>query len=299
MTGKRTNEPHSIAGTMGKIIWLASYPKSGNTWLRAFLHNLLRNPAKPFEINHLTAFTGGDSRSFLYRQFDPRPASEYSLEDVAKMRPKVHEALTHRSPDNVFVKTHNALITDFGIPAITLSLTAGTIYVIRNPLDVVISYAHHLGKTIEETTGIMALPGSRTGNHELVVSEVMSSWSNHVESWTKEPSPSLHVVRYEDMQRKPWETFGGIARFLGLKPPRERIEKAIRQSSFKVLQEQERRTGFIEKSPLAERFFREGKMDQWRTQLTPAQVRAILEVHRAQMERFGYVPPEYRDRGAA
>jgi hypothetical protein len=109
----------------------------------------------------------------------------------------------------------------------------------------------------------------------------------------------LHVVRYEDMQRKPWETFAGIARFLGLKPPRPRIERAIRQSSFKVLQEQERRSGFIEKSPLAERFFRQGTMDQWRTVLTPEQIRAIVEVHRAQMERFGYVPAGYRAEGAA
>ncbi|MSP82259.1 MAG: sulfotransferase domain-containing protein [Alphaproteobacteria bacterium] len=280
---------------MGKIIWLASYPKSGNTWLRAFLHNLLRNLDKPFEINQLTAFTGGDSRSYLYRLIDPRPATEYSFEDVAKLRPQVHEALTRRSPDNVFVKTHNALIADFDIPAISLSLTAGSIYVIRNPLDVVISYANHLSSTIDATTELMALPGSRTGNHELVVSEVMSSWSVHVESWTKTPSPSLHVVRYEDMQKKPWETFNGVAKFLGLKPPRERIEKAIRQSSFKVLQEQERRTGFIERSPLAERFFREGRMDQWRSVLTPEQVGKIVAAHRAQMERFGYVPPEQRE----
>ena len=278
---------------MGNLIWLASYPKSGNTWLRAFLHNLLRNPKTPFDINKLTSFSAVDSVAEWYRHFEPRPASELSIEEVARLRPQVHRRMTVASPDNVFVKTHNALVADFGVPLVTPEVTAGMIYVVRNPLDVVISYSHHLGLSIGETIAWMATPGARTRNTDEWVTERMGSWSEHVASWTTRPLPALHVVRYEDMQIQPLETFAGVARFLGLDPPRERLERAVEMSSFKVLQEQERQHGFREKSAVAERFFRAGAMDQWKAALTRDHVARMVATHRAQMARFGYVPDAF------
>jgi len=275
---------------VGKIIWLASYPKSGNTWLRAFIHNLLRDPKEGFDINKLTAFTLGDSMPAFYRKLDPRPPEQLSFEDVARLRPRVHQDLTGVSPDNVFVKTHNALVQDHGHPTVNFAATAGAIYVVRNPLDVAISYAHHQGVTVDEIIGLMAATAMRTPNRESFVSELVCSWSVHVESWTARPHPGLHVVRYEDMHAKPQQAFGGIAAFLGLKPPRERLERAIRHSSFRSLRDQEDKKGFAERSPVAERFFREGKSGQWRSVLTPDQVKRIVQDHRAQMARFGYVP---------
>ncbi|MGH6718605.1 MAG: sulfotransferase domain-containing protein [Alphaproteobacteria bacterium] len=283
---------------MGKIIWLASYPKSGNTWLRAFLHNLLRNPDRPFDINRLTAFSLGDSLPQFYQRLDPRPPAELSFEEVAHLRPSVHRLMTEASPDNVFVKTHNALVEDYGVPLITLELTAGTIYVVRNPLDVAISYSHHLGWTIDDTIKLLGASAARTPTGENFVSEKMCSWSLHVESWTQRPHPALHVVRYEDMHIQPIRTFAGVARFLGLKPPRERLEKAIRSSSFRVLQEQEKRHGFIERSPLTERFFRAGQMGEWKRVLTEAQVATIVADHGAQMARFGYLAEAEGQRNA-
>jgi hypothetical protein len=278
---------------MGKIIWLASYPKSGNTWLRVFLHNFLRNPDRPWDINAINKFTTGDSSAELYKPFDPRPATAYTVEDVARMRPLVQAALTQASRDNVFVKTHNALLEDHGHPAINLEVTAGTIYVVRNPLDVVISYAHHMAITIDAMTTVMAEVGARSGMNETIVSEKISSWSEHVASWTAKPHKTLHIVRYEDLHAEPLKAFGGIARFLGLNPPRDRLEKAIKMSSFKVVAEQERRHGFTERSPVADRFFRAGTADQWRTALTPEQIARIVADHREQMARFGYVPAGY------
>ena len=275
---------------MGKIIWLASYPKSGNTWLRAFIHNLLRNPKEGFDINKLTAFTLGDSMPAFYRKHDPRAPEQLSFEDVARLRPQVHKDLTLVSPDNVFVKTHNALVQDHGHPTINFEATAGAIYVVRNPLDVAISYAHHQGVGVDDIVGLMAASAMRTPNRASFVSELVCSWSIHVESWTARPNPGLHVVRYEDMHAKPQQAFGGIAGFLGLKPPRERLERAIQLSSFRSLRDQEDKKGFAERSPMAERFFREGKSGQWKGVLAPAQVARIVQDHRAQMTRFGYVP---------
>jgi hypothetical protein len=224
----------------------------------------------------------------LYQRLDPRPPTQIPDEEIAHLRPKVHRLMTASSPDNVFVKTHNALVEDFGVPVISLDLTAGAIYVVRNPLDVVISYSHHLGWTIDQTIELMAASAARTPSGEAFVTEKICSWSVHVESWTARPNRTLHVVRYEDMHAEPIKTFGGIAAFLGLKPPRERLERAIRLSSFKVLQEQEKRHGFIERSPVAERFFRQGKAGQWRAALSEAQIQRVMTDHAAQMDRFGY-----------
>jgi len=276
---------------MGKLIWLASYPKSGNTWLRAFLHNLLRNPDAPYDINRLTDFTLSDAQMRWYQTFDPRPGPEITKEEVAALRPRVHEAMTRSHRDSVFVKTHNALVEDRGTAMITMEHTAGAIYVIRNPLDVVISYAHHYGLTIDRAIAAMATPGLQSVNEEIHCYERYGSWSEHVMSWTQHPSPGLHVIRYEDMQESPHRTFSGVAAFLGLKPARDRLEKAMKLSSFRVLREQEKRHGFIERTANAEWFFREGKAGQWRKTLTPAQIEAIVAVHGEQMKRFDYLPP--------
>jgi hypothetical protein len=274
---------------MGKIIWLASYPKSGNTWLRAFLHNLLRDPPEGYELNKIDDFTIGDSATAWYVKLIGRPPHDWSFEDVGRVRHKAHEAMSRAFPDNVFVKTHNALVADAYGPMITIELTAGAIYVVRNPLDVAISYSHHLGKTLDQT--ITILNSSRSGNPNTLknVYQLLGSWSEHVNSWTGRPHPGLHVMRYEDMLEKPEQTFGGAVSFLGLKPPRERLLRAIERCRFDELRKREEAQGFKERSDFSERFFREGRAGQWRELLTSEQVQRIVDAHRPTMQQFGYL----------
>jgi hypothetical protein len=291
---------------MGKILWLASYPKSGNTWLRAFIHNLMR-PPKPgqpgagsgVDINDMNVLTTGDSLAHWYRHLDPRPPLAWSRDDVAKMRRGAQLAMVASKPETVIVKTHNALLEARGYPTIHMDLTAGAIYVVRNPLDLVISLADHYGVDIDKSIEVMSDPtngGLSDGN---IVFEIHSSWSTHVKSWTHTPHPGLLVVRYEDMLAKPLHTFGGIARFMGLKVPRERLDRAIELSSFKNLRQQEDTKGFQEKSIKGSKFFRVGKSGQWRDTLTTAQIDRVVELHQEQMARFGYWPLDAAAKGVA
>jgi hypothetical protein len=277
---------------MSKIIWLASYPKSGNTWLRAFLHNLLRDPPEGYDLNRIDDFTLGDSAVAWYAPLIGRAPGDWTFEEVARVRRKVHEAMTRVYPDDVFVKTHNALFADCHGPMITLELTAGAIYVVRNPLDVVVSYSHHLGKSIDDTITILNSPRSGNPNTVKSVYQVLGTWSDHVASWTARPHPGLHVMRYEDMLDKPQTTFGGAASFLGLKPPRERLLRAIERCRFEELRSREEAQGFKERSDYAERFFRAGRAGQWREALSRDQVKRIVDAHRPAMERFGYLPAD-------
>ena len=274
---------------MGNIVWLASYPKSGSTWLRAFLHNFLRPSNQPYDINRLGDFTANECEAAHYRIHDPRPASQLSLAEVQRLRPKVHRDLTRLAPELVFAKTHNAVLVVEGMPLLTPAVTAGAIYIVRDPRAVALSYSRHLGWTIDRTLEFMAHDGAATGQDDRHVFERLASWSSHVASWTQQPNPRQLVLRYEDMLVDPLKSFGNVVRFLGSEPPSDRLDRAIRFSRFEELKAQEQRAGFIERPGSAAAFFAEGRADAWREVVTAEQTARIAERHGAQMRRFGYL----------
>jgi len=279
---------------MGALIWLASYPKSGNTWMRSFLHNLFLNTQAPSDINDLDRFCVGESGIAPYMQFMTKPPAEMEVADIMKLRPLVQQEFMQATPDSVFVKTHNYLGDWEGIPLHNMDVTAGAIYILRNPLDVALSVSNHFGLTIDEAIERLREIGTGTALTNSHIPEFHSSWSVHVKSWTQhDPNPQLLVLRYEDMLDNPEQAFGRVTQFLGLPVTPERLTRAIRNSSFKVLKEQEKAKGFREASKKATAFFREGRADQWREKLTPEQVRRIIADHREQMQRFGYIPKDY------
>ncbi len=275
---------------MGAIIWLASYPKSGNTWLRAFLFNLLRNPPQPASINELDSFCIGESAGAWYARRAGHAVGELEMDAVMALRPQVHRDFTQAFPDSVFVKTHNFLGECCDISLHTMDVTAGAIYVVRNPLDVVISMSDHFGVGLDAAITRLGDPAAATETTDAHVSEFHSDWSTHVKSWTAQPNPGLHILRYEDMLDRPNRSFRQLATFLGLTPPHDRLRKAIKFSSFETLRAQEKKESFKERSEYSQAFFRAGRKQQWRSQLTPAQIDRVVAAHSEQMARFGYLP---------
>ncbi len=183
-------------------------------------------------------------------------------------------------------------MTVHGHPTINLGVTSGAIYVVRNPLDVASSSADFMGTGLDQAITLMAtdyleMPHDPERNN---VSIFSGSWSQHVASWTGRTNERLHVVRYEDMVDKPSATFASVARFLGLKTSRQRLLRAIRNSSFRTLQSQESAGGFKERSEHQKKFFRRGKAGGWKDELSESQVQRICEAHGEQMKRFGYLP---------
>ncbi len=275
---------------MGQLVWIASYPKSGNTWMRAFLHNYIRQPDAPYDINRLTDLAASDVNAERYQRYDQRPASQYSVADVQRMRRLVHRDLTTLDATLVFVKTHNARLVVAGAPLITPEVTAGAIYILRDPRDVAVSYSRHRGRSLDDTIAFMADPDAATGGTDSKVHEHLGSWSLHVQSWTGRPDPRVRVVRYEALVDAAEATFGPLISWLGQDPPPERLRRAIRFSAFDELRAQEQARGFKERVAEATApFFGTGQAGHWRSVLSTAQRARIERDHAAEMQRFGYL----------
>jgi hypothetical protein len=273
---------------MGKLVWLASYPKSGNTWLRMFLHNYIAQPDSPYSINKLADFSAVECSAAAFGAHDPRPASALSPEEVQRLRPAVHKDLTKLHDDLVFVKTHNANLALHGVAFCTPELTAGAIYLVRDPRDIAVSYAAYTGLGIDAVIDFMSQPGAANRGTALQVFELLSSWSAHVESWNR--NKRHLVLRYEDMIARPAQVFGKIVHFLGDDPNPTRLNQAIAFSRFENLAAQERETGYAGHAAGAKgAFFRTGQAGQWREHLTAEQTGRIDAAHGQVMQRFGYL----------
>lgn len=267
---------------MGQLVWLASYPKSGNTWVRAFLHNYIVNADTPHSINSLVDFSVAECAAAFYGQ----DTAGLSTQEVQKRRPAVHAQLTRLHNDLVFVKTHNAYLSMHGVPLCTPALTAGAVYIVRDPRDVALSYAAFARKPVDEIIDFMAAKGASNATDAAQVFELLGSWSEHALSWVA--SPKRLLVRYEDLLNEPERYFARIIKFLGTgEVDAARLARAISFSGFDVLSGQEAVEGY-RASGGAETFFRAGKAGQWRARLTAEQVQRIEAAHGEVMQKFGY-----------
>lgn len=267
------------------LTWLASYPKSGSTWLRLFLHAYLGDGTA--DINGINgAGETGDLQRHLYETASPVPLDELQGPECFFLRPAALFRLACADGDQL-VKTHCCNGRVFGMDLIPAALTAGALYAIRDPRDVALSYAAHMDRTVDEAIGVMG--DATTVLDRETRLQYLATWSAHVDSWTlKMPFPVL-VVRYEDMLERPREAFRHVAHFMTGAVDEARLEAAIAATRFEALQRQERAAGFVERPDHAERFFRTGR-STWRDMLTAGQARAIEAAHGPTMRRFGYPP---------
>jgi aryl sulfotransferase len=278
---------------MSGLIWLASYPKSGNTWLRVFLANLRSESEVPAEINSL--HTAQFSARELWDRAIGWQTAELSPTEVDSLRLPVQRMLAETSPE-VPIKTHEVFADPRdGRARFCPHATRCVLYVVRDPRDIAISLAHHRGDGIEAAIAFIndsraMLNGPTSGAH---MAQLLCDWSTHVKSWADATGLNVCVLRYEDMLRDPEVAFGRAARAAGISVDTARITRAMAHSSFARLQEQEAKNGFVERAD-GRVFFRMGRAGAWRDALTARQSTAIVERHAEVMKRFGYLD----DRGA-
>lgn len=279
---------------MNKIYWLASYPKSGNTWVRVFLTNALKDGDQPADINHLKGGPIASDRE-VFDRWAGVEASDLPFEEIANLRPQVYRQMARHVDHPMYIKVHDACTRNTeGELLFPPDVTAAVVYLIRNPLDVAVSYAHHGGRTLERTVDAMCDPKGVVyeipGRMALQLPQRLLSWSEHVRSWVDGSGMHVRVIRYEDMLTEPEVAFDGIARVLHLDLDAQRFSNALALSRFELIQEQELRDGFREKHIRADApFFREGRAGTWRDELPDDLADRILASQGDVMGRFGYL----------
>lgn len=277
---------------MGNIYWIASYPKSGNTWMRAFLTALVTG-AESDDLNLLQQVAPDENYGRYFQPFMVTPIEKASLAEMAAARPRAHRAMAAAADNFLFLKTHSLLGVHLGTPTITTEVTAGAIYIIRNPLDVAISYAAFRNRPIDEAIGLLNQSGRVLPRPTFGSYEIAGSWAEHVETWTRKPHDRLLTLRYEDMLDEPEKSFRRVVSFLRMKVDEELMDKALKHTSFKSLQEAEEKGSFLERPKGTKQFFRSGKHGQWRDTLTEEQVARIVRACAVPMKRFGYWEPQF------
>lgn len=275
------------------IVWLASYPKSGNTWFRVFLSNLLQNNQKPAHINEL-AETGIASARSIFDEVTGLPSEDLTHEEIDELRPEVYQWIAEESRELIFKKVHDAYtyLPD-GRPLFPTESSHSVIYFIRDPLDVAVSFAHHSAKKPEEMIKALNNPefsfcGKRTRFYNQL-RQKLGTWSQHVRSWVDQDNIPVHIMRYEDMKENSYQTFKSAVRFLELDKSEEEIKNAIELSDMSVLQEQEKKHGFREKSIKADSFFRKGAIGEGKQIFSMQKINQIIDNHMDVLQRFGYL----------
>ena len=159
-------------------------------------------------------------------------------------------------------------------------------------MDIAISYSFHNNEPIDKTISVLNNDMSklcvRKDKFNIQTQQILTSWSNHVSSWTNDSKLPVHLIRYEDMLDYPLNSFKSAVDFLNLKYGELEIIEAINKSSFDTLKVMETSDGFKERGIHSKAFFRQGKSNEWKTELSLAQIDKIVNHHYKIMKRFGY-----------
>ncbi len=278
---------------MSGIVWLVSYPKSGNTWVRIFLNNYTLDEAEPVNINKLEKEIHACTRE-LFDRLTGIESSDLTPTEIDRIRPLMYRQWAAEASETLFVKVHDAWrCNDVGEPIFPKAVTKTAVYIIRNPLDIVASLANHYSIDIDDAINTLANEqyGLAQSTEKLYrqLPQFIGSWHQHVTSWTQKARVPVQVIRYEDMVQSPTETFGSLVQAAGLPLESDRLAKAIQFSAFDQVKQQETAVGFIEKLPDTPSFFRQGKVGGWQNELTPAKINTVCHNHGEVMKKFGYL----------
>jgi hypothetical protein len=273
---------------MRRITWLASYPKSGNTWLRAIVDRIV-HPERPFDLNAFgdtaPAFSGLTERYIAEHGYQVSPSAPG---EVRRYWAATQEAICATSEGPVFVKTHNvAAKFDYGFFP-DPNLTRSVIYVVRDPRDVAISFAYHYRHPLGLAVASLCSSSALFKPEEIARTELLMSWGEHVAAWTALRRCPLLVLRYEDLLANTEAGVRRIAAFLGARPSDEQVKEVVAATSFEQLRRQEAERGFVE-AVREKGFFRVGKAQQWRDVEDQGVFQPLLERFAKLMRRYGYL----------
>ena len=253
------------------IIWLASYPKSGNTWVRSLLSAYYYSENGNFSFDLLKNIGVYPQKKYFNKKIE-KPGEINSYWDISQKKIISEKKI-------IFLKTHNSLLAldekNFTKPEYTL----GIIYVVRDPRNVITSLKNHYDLDYEQSLDFMLnekkyIYDIREKN-DYADFQFLSSWSNHYKSWINNNLFKRIVIKYEDLEKDTYQTLKNLINYInGLcrineKIDEKKINNCIKTTSFEILKHKEKKEGFSENVYSAKTkkkidFFHLGSKNKWR-----------------------------------
>tara|TARA_Y100001936_G_C15966661_1_gene608722 strand:+ start:100 stop:951 length:852 start_codon:yes stop_codon:yes gene_type:complete len=283
---------------MNKIIWISSFPKSGNTWLRLLISNYFYNNKGLFDpnvIGYIPKFPLEKYVQHIRRDL----GSEISINNISKVWVKNQELLSKEKGRYIFVKNHNAFLKIRGHELSNENFSAASIYLIRDPRDVVVSYAKWMQKSYDEIISQCILSDLNNlyyvkGKSHQADIEIIGSWKINYISWKNgmKNIPKI-IIKYEDLLENTSKCFQILINFLSkimnFPPDVKKMDLAINNSNFEKLQKFEKENKFLENKNNPFKFFRKGESEQWKKELNKIQISKIEEALSEEMKELGYL----------
>ncbi len=252
------------------IFWIASYPKSGNTYLRSFISSYYFSKKGKFDFNLLLNILQFPSTKFTKRNL-------YS--DLEASQNWIFNQNQFFGGEKInFVKTHNSLCEFKGNKFTTNDQTLGAIYIVRDPRNIITSLTHHYSLSYENAYDKLMDDNSnlleKTSDNDHSNFTFLGSWANHYKSWKNYKDFEILFIKYEDLEKEKYDTFKKIILFINniLKKNNKIDEKkllnSINSTNFNNLKNKEMNEGFEEsvyskQTGEKKRFFNLGFNNRW------------------------------------
>ncbi len=276
------------------IIWLASYPKSGNTLLRSILATYFFSNDGVFNFNHL--YKIGQFPSLIH--FERLGLDTSDNDQIYKNIIKAQELINTNSRDLKFFKTHSAFAKVNDNDFTDLKNTLGAIYVVRDPRNVVTSFAHHYQVDIDEATRCLMNEKFWNYKNEKVPKTFLSSWSQNYNSW-KNLKEKTYFIKYEDLIKNKKTVIIKVFEFfksLGIKIELDMIKlnKIIKSTEFEKMKDMENKESFKEsiidkKTGKKRPFFNLGPQNDWKKILGEHNKEKIEKAFEKEMKELNYL----------
>ena len=284
------------------IIWLASYPKSGNTWVRLFLTSILHSNEGNIDFKDINKIGG---------QYPLRSHFENFIKDFNNINEIKNEWINTQDFLNLdnktkFLKTHH-VNCKIGTSSFTnLNNTLGVIYIVRDPRNVITSILHHYHKSsyqeakefiFDENRWLGLLKETNTKARDIDLPTLIGSWKTHYNSW-KVVNKNFLLIKYEELLLNPENEFKKIIEYLKnliqINIDGQKFKRAIEACSFKNLKTIEDKEGFIEsvhdrESDNKKKFFNLGPSNDWKKLLDKDIKLEIEEKFKDEMLELGYL----------
>jgi len=275
---------------MKKIIWISSYPKSGNTWMRYLIANYFFNNKMEFDP-HIIRYIDGINYSEEISKKNKN--NKLDVRNISKFWIPAQENFKVQDGQVAFIKNHNANLTIDGKDFTNEKYSVAVIYIVRDPRDMIVSGYHYFGSNYDKLIYDICNQEFFTIHNNSGNVQVLSTWDEHFKSWiNKMPNLPKILIKYEDLIHNTENVFRNtilfLSKILKFQMNEKKIEFSIQNSNFKKLSKMENEIGFAENIS-GNKFFRKGEVGQYIHALTKKQISTINKRFEKEMKFLKYL----------